>query len=135
MAGFVKPRSLHSSRFPGYAVTMLLVPHPRAGALRADFKIFSLITRHSSRLIQNMSHDTPVSAPKFPVPPGACDTHMHIYEPGYALREGAPHSGQPGTLKHYLEIKKKLGLTRTVIVQPSGYGTDNTCTVDAIAKL
>src|SRR5690349_16195653 len=78
----------------------------------------------SGRKVPAMSHDTPVSAPKFPVPPGACDTHMHIYEPGYALREGAPHSGQPGTLKHYLEIKKKLGLTRTVIVQPSGYGTD-----------
>jgi D-galactarolactone isomerase len=82
-----------------------------------------------------MSHDTPVSTPKFPVPPGACDTHMHIYEPGYPLREGAPHSGQPGTLNHYLGIKKTLGLTRTVIVQPSGYGTDNTCTLDAMKKL
>jgi D-galactarolactone isomerase len=60
---------------------------------------------------------------------------MHIYEPGYALREGAPHSGQPGTLNHYLGIKKTLGLTRTVIVQPSGYGADNACTLEAMAKL
>jgi D-galactarolactone isomerase len=60
---------------------------------------------------------------------------MHIYEPGYTLRADAPHSGQPGTLKHYLEIKNKLGLTRTVIVQPSGYATDNACTLDAMAKL
>jgi len=82
-----------------------------------------------------MSHDTPISTPKIPTPPGACDTHMHIYEPGYALREGAPHAGQPGTLHHYLEVKKKLGLTRTVIVAPSGYGTDNSCTLEAMAKL
>jgi len=82
-----------------------------------------------------MSHDTPISTPKIPTPPGACDTHMHIYEPGYALREGAPHAGQPGTLNHYLEVKKKLGLTRTVIVAPSGYGTDNSCTLGAMAKL
>ena len=82
-----------------------------------------------------MSHDTPVSTPKNPVPPGACDTHMHIYEPGYALRADAPHAGQPGTLHHYLEIRNKLGLTRTVIVQPSGYGTDNTCTLDAMTRL
>jgi len=82
-----------------------------------------------------MSYDTPISAPRLPTPPGACDTHMHIYEPGYALRDGAPHASQPGTLNHYLEVKKKLGLTRTVIVQPSGYGTDNTCTLEAMAKL
>ena len=82
-----------------------------------------------------MSHDTPISTPKLPTPPGACDTHMHIYEPGYALREGASHAGQPGTLNHYLVVKKALGLTRTVIVAPSGYGTDNSCTLEAMAKL
>src|SRR6478736_7793298 len=108
---------------------------PRSGHCQILITYYlSLLTPpgyNARRKVTAMSHDTPVSAPKFPVPPGACDTHMHIYEPGYALREGAPHSGQPGTLRHYLEIKKKLGLTRTVIVQPSGYGTDNTCTVDA----
>ncbi len=82
-----------------------------------------------------MSHDTPISAPRLPTPPGTCDTHMHIYEPGYTLREGAPHAGQPGTLNDYLVVKKALGLTRTVIVAPSGYGTDNTCTLEAMGKL
>ena len=82
-----------------------------------------------------MSHDTPVSTPRLPTPPGACDTHMHIYEPGYALRAEAAHASQPSTLNHYREVRKKLGLTRTVIVQPSGYGTDNTCTLEAMAKL
>jgi D-galactarolactone isomerase len=82
-----------------------------------------------------MSHDTPITTPRLPTPPGACDTHMHIYEPGYALRAGAPHAGQPGTLNHYLPVKSKLGLTRTVIVAPSGYGTDNSCTLAAMAKL
>jgi D-galactarolactone isomerase len=82
-----------------------------------------------------MSHDTPVSAPRLPTPSGACDTHMHIYEPGYPLRAEASHPSQPGTLAHYREIQKRLGLTRTVIVQPSGYGTDNACTLEAIGKL
>ena len=82
-----------------------------------------------------MSHDAPISAPRLPTPPGACDTHMHIYEPGFELRADAAHPGQPATLAHYLEVKKKLGLTRTVIVQPGGYGTDNTCTLQAMAKL
>ena len=82
-----------------------------------------------------MSHDTPITAPKLPTPPNACDTHMHIYEPGYQLRAEASHPSQPGTLAHYREVQKKLGLTRTVIVAPSGYGADNTCTLEAMAKL
>jgi len=82
-----------------------------------------------------MSHDTPISAPRLPTPPNACDTHMHIYEPGYQLRPEASHPSQPGTLAHYREVQKKLGLTRTVIVAPSGYGADNTCTLEAMAKL
>ena len=82
-----------------------------------------------------MSHDTPISAPRLPTPPNACDTHMHIYEPGYQLRAEASHPSQPGTLAHYREVQKKLGLTRTVIVAPSGYGADNTCTLEAMAKL
>ena len=82
-----------------------------------------------------MSHDTPVSAPRLPTPPGACDTHLHIYEPGYDMRASASHPSQPGTLAHYREIQKRLALTRAVIVQPSAYGTDNTCTLEAMGKL
>jgi D-galactarolactone isomerase len=82
-----------------------------------------------------MSFDTQVSVPRLPTPPGACDTHMHIYEPGYPLRAEASRPSQPGSLAHYREIQKRLGLARTVIVQPSGYGTDNACTLEAMAKL
>ena len=82
-----------------------------------------------------MSHDTPVSAPRLATPPGACDTHLHIYEPGYDMRASASHPSQPGTLALYRELQKRLGLTRAVIVQPSAYGTDNTCTLEAMGKL
>jgi D-galactarolactone isomerase len=82
-----------------------------------------------------MSHDTPVSAPRLPTPPGACDTHLHIYEPGYDMRASASQPSQPGTLEHYREIQKRLALTRAVIVQPSAYGTDNTCTLEAMGNL
>jgi D-galactarolactone isomerase len=82
-----------------------------------------------------MSHDTPVSAPRLPTPASACDTHLHIYEPGYEMRASASHPSQPGTLAHYRELQKRLGLGRAVIVQPSAYGTDNRCTLEAIAKL
>ena len=71
-----------------------------------------------------MSHDTPISAPRLPTPPGACDTHLHIYEPGFEMRASSSHPSQPATLAHYRELQKRLGLTRAVIVQPSAYGAD-----------
>ncbi len=73
--------------------------------------------------------------PAISVPPGACDCHMHIYTPGYALRPGANAPSQPATLADYRELQRRLGLTRTVIVQPSAYGFDNSCTLAAMAAL
>jgi D-galactarolactone isomerase len=35
----------------------------------------------------------------------------------------------------YLALRRRLGIGRTVVVQPSTYGTDNGCTVPAIAAL
>jgi len=74
------------------------------------------------------------SRPRIAVPRGACDCHMHIYTPGYALRPGASTSSQPATLADYRKLQQRLGLTRTVIVQPSAYGFDNSCTLAAMAE-
>ena len=35
----------------------------------------------------------------------------------------------------YLKVRARLGITRTVVVQPSTYGKDNRCTLAAIAAL
>ena len=40
-----------------------------------------------------------------------------------------------GLLADYRKVQERLGLERTVIVQPSAYGIDNTCTLEAMAKL
>ncbi len=68
-------------------------------------------------------------------PPGACDGHMHVYEPGYPLAPSAVAAAPPGRLSDYLEIRARLGLTRAVVVQPTAYGADNSCTLAAIAAL
>jgi 2-pyrone-4,6-dicarboxylate lactonase len=63
--------------------------------------------------------------PAFAMPPGACDTHFHVFEPGY------PHVPEPlytfpdGTIDQYLAMAEALGIQRMVLVQPSFYGTDN----------
>jgi len=74
-------------------------------------------------------------APRLKAPPGACDTHMHIYEDRFALAPTAtfkpPHSPTPD----YLAMRKRIGIARTIVVQPSGYGFDNTCTLEAMKAM
>lgn len=78
---------------------------------------------------------TEPALPKLIVPPGACDTHMHIYEPEYPMAPTATLSPPDGPMVKYLKVKERLGLERTVVVQPTTYGTDNRCTLEAMAKL
>jgi len=40
-----------------------------------------------------------------------------------------------GALADYARLKQRLGLSRTVVVQPTAYGTDNSCTLEAMARL
>ncbi|MBR0671766.1 amidohydrolase family protein [Neoroseomonas soli] len=76
--------------------------------------------------------------PRLPVPPGATDCHMHIYGPAshYPV---APSNPSPvpfaADLAAYRAVRARLGLTRTVVVQPAAYGLDNRCTLDAVAAL
>lgn len=70
------------------------------------------------------------------LPFGACDTHIHIYD---TTTPTAPTAMGPGPawadVAAYRAIQARLGLTRTVVVQPTAYGLDNSCTLAAIAKL
>ena len=72
--------------------------------------------------------------PKLKAPPGACDTHMHIYGPPerFPFAPGPAHKPPPSLLEHYLAMLDRIGVERAVIVQPAAYGTDNRCTLEAI---
>jgi 2-pyrone-4,6-dicarboxylate lactonase len=75
-----------------------------------------------------------LSRPSFAVPDKACDAHMHVFGPADRYPCVAhPHYTLPdGKLSHYLKMMPALGLQRFVIVQPSYYGTDNRCLIDAL---
>ncbi len=73
--------------------------------------------------------------PRLPSPPGTCDTHMHIFEPGYSVMPGTNLPSIPGTMAEYRKLRERLGITRTVIVQPAAYGNDNRCTLAAMKAL
>ncbi|MEO8267812.1 MAG: amidohydrolase family protein [Ilumatobacteraceae bacterium] len=67
--------------------------------------------------------------------PGACDTHMHIYDSRYPIAPSSLLRPPDATVADYRQVQTILGLQRVVVVQPSTYGFDNSCTLDAVAQL
>jgi len=67
--------------------------------------------------------------------PGACDCHVHIYEDRYPLAPSATFQPPHSPVSAYREVQRTLGLERAVLVQPTGYGFDNACLLDALAQM
>ena len=90
---------------------------------------------------QNITSDKPkfpftggFQPPKTSVPINACDSHHHIYDKRFPLAPGVANTPPDATVEDYLLFQKRLGTTRHVVVAPSAYGTNNSCTLDALAK-
>ena len=66
---------------------------------------------------------------------GACDCHMHIYDPRFEVKRKGKAASRPATVADYRRVQERLGLTRVVVVQSSAYVDDNSCTLDAMAQL
>ena len=76
------------------------------------------------------------TAVDFDMPSGACDCHVHIFDPArfpYAAKR--VYTPPQALLEDLLELQKALRLDRVVVVQPSVYGSDNSCTLDAVRQL
>jgi len=67
--------------------------------------------------------------------PGACDSHMHVYEDAYPLAVTATFKPPHAPASAYRAVQRELDLARTVVIQPTGYGVDNRCTLAALAAL
>ena len=75
--------------------------------------------------------------PAYKAPPGACDTHFHVFGPieQYPVASRSRYEPPHAPLDEYVELAKKLGIERMVFVQPSAYGTDNTYMLESMAKV
>lgn len=71
--------------------------------------------------------------PTFEVPAGTCDAHMHVFEPGYPSVSDPNYTLPYGRLDLFRQVMPVLGIDAFIIVQPSYYGTDNSCLLDALA--
>lgn len=74
--------------------------------------------------------------PSIEIPEYACDAHHHIYDPvRFPYVPEDVRNQPPATVDAYRLVQKKLGTRRNVIVQPSAYGTNNRCTLDALQQM
>lgn len=80
-------------------------------------------------------HSVGLNLPQRQLPPGACDSHMHIFDPRFAPSAHWPRTPPVAPVVAYRQLQSRLGTTRTVVVTPSTYGTDNACTLDALDQL
>ena len=74
-------------------------------------------------------------AAKLQAPPGACDCHMHFFDTRFPLAAHARRKEHDATVADYRLVQQRLGLSRVVVVQPTAYGRDNSCTRAAMAEL
>ena len=69
------------------------------------------------------------------LPKGSIDTHVHVFEPGYALSPDRGYNPPYSTLADLKHLHAMLGVERVVFTQPSVYGTDNSAILNAMAAL
>ncbi|HLG88751.1 MAG TPA: amidohydrolase family protein [Alphaproteobacteria bacterium] len=74
---------------------------------------------------------------RFSVPDGACDCHVHVFldSAHYPLTPGRAYTPPEASVETLQGLHRDLGLSRTVIVQPSVYGSDNSATLEGIRQL
>ena len=94
----------------------------------------ALVRPFASVLAAAPQPGTPV---KFSVPKDACDCHTHIFGDPQRFPYAASrvYTPEPATIDEMRNLHRFLRTDRVVIVHPSVYGTDNSCTLDAIKQL
>ncbi|WP_270938209.1 amidohydrolase family protein [Falsiroseomonas oryzae] len=84
-------------------------------------------------------HEDLSTPPAFRAPPLSCDAHFHVFgrEERYPYASAEPLRYKPpvAELADYLKLAAHLGLERFVFVQPSAYGRDNACMLDAMREV
>ena len=93
-----------------------------------------IMRRGASAFAAASQPSTPVA---FKVPPGACDCHTHAFcDPRrFQFAPARVYTPEPASIDEMRALHRALHMDRVVIVQPSVYGTDNSCTLEGIRQL
>ena len=65
----------------------------------------------------------------------ATDTHIHFYNDRYPPAPKATLRPSNASVEDYKKVQNELGTERVVVVQPTTYGLDNRCQLEAMALI
>lgn len=79
----------------------------------------------------------PPSRPTLTLPPGACDTHVHVLGPydRYPMSESRGYTAPEAPVSLLESFLDTMGIDRVVLAHVTAHGTDMAVTLDAIAAL
>ncbi|GLR88752.1 amidohydrolase family protein [Bradyrhizobium iriomotense] len=104
------------------------------GSAAATFT-FSMVGGAAGAADGSIPYSAGNEGPRLRAPAHACDCHFHIYNSQFPAAPNASITPPDALVQDYLRLRSRLGVSRGVIVTPSTYGTDNSCTLDAMAQL
>jgi predicted TIM-barrel fold metal-dependent hydrolase len=86
--------------------------------------------------ILTQAPDPNPKTPKLKAPPGACDTHVHLFGPAakYPFASDSPYTSRDALPETLFALQGKLGLSTAVVVSPGGYGRNSAMLSDVLAK-
>ena len=78
----------------------------------------------------------PTTASRYRPPPGAVDTHAHVFEAAerFPLAPDAAYVPPVAPVGAYLAALEQIGIARGVLVQGAPYGTDNTVLLQSLSR-
>ena len=89
---------------------------------------------NSHSIKEEVKYSAISSPPEILLPENSCDCHHHIYDSRFPCAPDDTRHLPDATLDDYLRFKRRLGIQRHILVQPSSYGTDNRCLLEALAR-
>ena len=93
----------------------------------------ALAWKPSEGLASASQPSTPVN---FAVPEGACDCHVHTFDPQhFPYSPSRPYTPEPVSVEELRSLHKALHISRVIVVQTTVYAADNSGVLDAMKKL
>lgn len=82
---------------------------------------------------------SPLAQPRRPslaLPPGSCDSHVHVYGPAsrFPFDPMRPYTPEDAPVERVEALHRLLGIERAVYVQATVHGFDNAAVLDAIQR-
>ena len=111
---------------------MTPVPISRREVLKAVSALALLAGHPRAAAAQLVKWSAGTEVPKLKAPANATECHHHIYNSKYPVDPKATLRPADALVDDYRALQKRIGTTRNVLVQPSTYGIDNSCHLEAL---